>query len=215
MRNTRNRGFASAGMVLVLGLGTALAQTGTARQTQPTAGANAPGSMNSPGGGMSGSMSGMNMPGQASVQDKTFLKAATDGGLFEIKTSQLALQKSNSADVKQYAQQMIDDHTKLMEQMKPVAAEAGVTPQTDLQTKLHKTEYKKLQGLSGDAFDQAYIKDQLMDHQQTEQAFKTEESSGQLADEKSAATQGQPIIDDHMQKIQQIAQAHNVSTSGL
>ncbi len=164
---------------------------------------------------MSGSMSGMNMPGQASTQDKMFLKTASDGSLFEIKTSQLALQKSNSADVKQYAQQMIDDHNKLMEQMKPVAAEAGVTPPTDLVSKMHKAEYKKLQGLSGDAFDQAYIKAQLMDHQQTEQAFKTEESSGQLADEKSAATQGQPVIDDHMQKIQQIAQAHNVSTSGL
>ncbi len=204
MRNTTNRGFASAGMVLVLSLGTALAQTGTGSQTQTA-----------PGAGTSGSMSGMNMPGQASTQDKMFLKAASDGSLFEIKTSQLALQKSNSADVKQYAQQMIDDHTKLMEQMKPVAAEAGVTPPTDLVSKLHKTEYKKLQGLSGDAFDQAYIKAQLMDHQQTEKAFKTEESAGQLADEKAAATQGQPIIDDHMQKIQQIAQAHNVSTSGM
>ena len=215
MRNIGYLGFAPAGMIFVLSLGTAFAQTGTARQTQPTAGTTTPGSVNSPGGGMSGSMSGMNMPGQASAQDKTFLKAANDGSLFEIKTSQLALQKSNSADVKQYAQQMIDDHTKLIGQMKPVAAEAGMTPPTELQSKLHKTEYKQLQGLSGDAFDQAYIKDQLMDHQQTEQAFKTEESSGQLADEKSAATQGQPIIDDHMQKIQQIAQAHNVSTSGL
>ena len=215
MRNARLQGFASAGMVCILGLGTALAQAGGAGQSQATPGSTTPGSINAHVGSTSAAMSGMNMPGQASAQDKTFLKAASDGSLFEIKTSQLALQKSNSADVKQYAQQMIDDHTKLMEQMKPVAAEAGVTPPTELQSKLHKTEYKKLQGLSGDAFDQAYIKDQLMDHQQTEQAFKTEESSGQLSDEKSAANQGQPIIDDHMQKIQQIAQAHNVSTSGL
>ncbi len=213
MQKLRHLGLVAAGTVFVLG--TAFAQAGTARQTQPTAGANAPGSLNSPGGGVSGSLSGLNTTNQASAQDRTFLKAASDGSLFEIKTSQLALQKSNSADVKQYAQQMIDDHTKLMEQMKPVAAEAGVTPPTDLQSKLHKTEYKQLQGLTGDAFDQAYIKDQLMDHQQTEQAFKTEESSGQLADEKSAATQGQPTIDDHLQKIQQIAQAHNVSASGL
>ncbi len=203
------------GMALIVAGGTALAQAhGTASspaQSSPNsttaAGMNGQSTM--------GSMSGMNMPGKASSQDKDFLKAASDGSLFEIKTSELALQKSSSSDIKQYAQQMIDDHNKLMEQMKPVATEAGVTPPTDLVSKMHKSEYKKLQALSGDAFDQQYIKDQYMDHQQTEQAFKTEESSGQLADEKTAATQGQPVIDDHMQKIQQLAQSHNVQVSSL
>ena len=215
MRMIGHSRVAAAGMALALGLGTALAQTQTTGGSPASNGMNTPGAMNGPGGSMSGAMAGMSGQGQASPQDKNFLKTASDGSLFEIKTSQLALQKSNSADVKSYAQQMIDDHNKLMEQMKPVAAGAGVTPPTDLVSKLHKTEYKHLQGLSGDAFDQAYIKAQLMDHQQTAQAFKTEESSGQLADEKTAATPGQPIIDDHMQKIPQIAQAHNVSTSGL
>ncbi len=206
-------------MALALAGGAAVAQTGGAATSaaQSTAnGANSAAStVGQAGQSTMGSMSGMNMPGKASAQDKTFLKTAADGSLFEIKTSELALQKSSSPDVKQYAQQMIDDHNKMMEQMKPVATEAGVTPPTDLVSKLHKTEYKKLQGLSGDAFDQQYIKDQVMDHQQTETAFKTEESSGQLSDEKTLANQGQPIIDDHMQKIQQIAQAHNVQASSM
>ena len=202
-------------MALMLAGGTALAQAQGTTVSPSQTSANGATAAGMSGQGTMGSMSGMNMPGKASTQDKTFLKTASDGSLFEIKTSELALQKSNSPDVKQYAQQMIDDHNKLMDQMKPVATEAGVTPPTDLVSKMHKAEYKKLQGLSGDAFDQQYIKDQYMDHQQTEQAFKTEESSGQLADEKTTTNQGQPIIDDHMQKIQQLAQAHNVQVSSM
>ena len=148
----------------------------------------------------------------ASMQDKKFLKLASDGSLFEIKTSQLALQKSQSDDIKQYAQQMIDDHNKLMDQMKPVAAQAGVTPPTDLVSAKHKALYTKLQGLSGSEFDKAYIQAQFKDHQETHNAFQTEETKGTLPAEKDAATQGQPVVDQHLTHIQQIAQAHNVST---
>ena len=148
---------------------------------------------------------------KASTQDKLFLKNASDGSLFEIKTSELALKKSNSDDIKKYAQQMIDDHNKMMTQMQPIAAQAGVTPPTNLVTKMHKAEYKKLEGLSGDAFDQEYIKAQLTDHQKSDADFKMEASSGTLPDEKAAAQQGLPIIEQHLQEIQQIAQAHNVT----
>ncbi len=183
----KGRGLAMAAMVLGMGLGSAMAQ--------------------------SGDMSSMSGTGKAkaSTQDKLFLKNASDGSLFEIKTSELALKKSNSDDVKKYAQQMIDDHNKLMTQMQPVAAQAGVTPPTDLVSKMHKAEYKKLQGLSGDAFDQEYIKAQMTDHQKSDADFKMEASSGMLPDEKAAAAQGEPIVAQHLQMIQQIGQAHNVT----
>ena len=151
---------------------------------------------------------------QASAQDKKFLMTATDGSLFEIKTSQLALQKSQNADIKQYAQQMIDDHTKLMDQMKPVASEAGVTPQTDLMMAKHKALYSKLQGMNEPQFDQAYIKAQLADHKESQKAFQTEQSKGTLASEKAAAAQGQPIIDQHLQHIQQLSQSQSGKASG-
>ncbi len=181
-----------AGLVFALGLGTAMAQT--------TAGS-------------AGSAAASAATGAASAQDKKFLVQATDGSLFEIKTSQLALQKSSSDDVKQYAQKMIDDHNTLMTQMKPVAMQANVTPQTDLMEAKHKKEYKQLEGLSGTAFDTQYIKDQTADHQTTVTAFQKEINSGSLPDEKSAAQQGLPIVQGHMQMIQQIAQSHNVTTN--
>lgn len=198
-------------LALALSVGTAVAQQGGAPTPQQpsgqAAGANSPGGLNS-----AATMNGMNgmSTNGASMQDKMFLKNAAAGDMFEIQTSQLALQKSNSADVKQFAQMMIDDHTKLDNQMKPIATEAGVQPPTQLTGK-ERGEYKKLQGLSGDDFDKEYIKAMVDDHTKVSKAFGSEIANGTLPDEKMAAQQNKPTVDMHLQKAQQLAQAHNVS----
>jgi putative membrane protein len=195
--------------------GSAMAQNGGmngggAQQQQQQPGGAQQNGMNQPGG-----MNGMaTTGGQASMQDKMFLRQASAGDQFEIQTSQLALQKSSSDDVKQFAQMMIDDHTKLDNQMKPIAQEAGVQPATGLMGK-DKKEYAKLQGLSGPAFDQAYIKDMVMGHQKVDKAFASEVSDGTLPSEKQAAATNKPTVDMHLQKAQALAQAHNVTMSGM
>lgn len=143
------------------------------------------------------------------MQDKMFLRQAAEGGMFEIEAGKLALQKSSSDDVKQFAQHMIDDHSKLNEQMAPIAQKASVEPPKELKGK-EKKELQKLQGLSGQAFDTEYIQAMLKAHKNDSDAFKMEASNGQFPDEKQAAAQGGAIVDQHLQMIKQIAQAHNV-----
>lgn len=194
----------------LLATGTAMAQAGGmggAQQTQP-AGASQPGAMNST--TAPGAMTGMPTD-QASMQDKDFLREAGQGGMFEIQAGQLASQKGNSADVKQFGQMMVTDHTQLNEQMQPVFSAAGVKPPSGLNGK-DKKELAKLQGLSGDAFDQEYVACMLKDHKADKKAFQSEAANGQLAAEKAAATQGEAVIDKHLQAITQIAQAHNISS---
>ncbi len=58
--------------------------------------------------------------------DRMFVGKAMQGSMAEVQLGQLTLQKSNNDQVKQFAQRMIDDHTKLNEQMKPVAQQLGV-----------------------------------------------------------------------------------------
>ena len=203
------------GMALSMALGTgiAVAQAGGSGGAQQPSGGTPSGatSPNSPGGMNSqGQMNGMSGNG-ASMQDKMFLRKATQGSNFEIQTANLAMQKSSSDDVKQFAQMMIQDHTKLNDGMKPVASEAGVTPPTGI-SKKDKVVYKQLQGLSGDAFDKAYIQAMVKDHTEDLKQFKMEANNGQLASEKSAAEQGAQVVDMHLQKAQALAQAHNVSS---
>src|SRR3569623_1990088 len=64
----------------------------------------------------------------AGVTDpQEFSAKAAGAGDFEIQSSQLALTVSQNADIKAFAQMMIDDHTKAGGALKTAAATQGVT----------------------------------------------------------------------------------------
>ncbi len=151
--------------------------------------------------------------GQPSPVDKMFVSKAMQGSLAEVQLGQLTLQKSNNPQVKEFAQRMIDDHTKLNEQMKPVAQQLGVTVPDQISKGDRKT-IAKLQALSGPAYDQAYIKDMVKDHKQDLSEFQMEASSGQDQTAKDAANQGSKVIAQHLQMAQQMAKDQNVPSAG-
>jgi putative membrane protein len=149
----------------------------------------------------------------ASMTDRVFVKNAMEGGMAEVQLGQLTLQKSNNDQVKQFAQHMIDDHTKLNEEMKPVAQQLGVDTPTQVSKKDSKI-ISKLQALSGPAYDQAYIKDMVKDHKGDLSEFQAEASSGQDQTVKDAAAQGSKVIAQHLQMAQQLAKDQNVTAPG-
>jgi putative membrane protein len=145
-----------------------------------------------------------------SASDRVFVKNAMQGGMAEVQLGQLTLQKSNNDQVKQFAQRMIDDHTKLNEQMKPVAQQLRVDVPTQV-SKKDRNVMNKLQALSGPAYDQAYIKDMVKDHKDDLSEFQAEASSGQDQTVKDAAAQGSKVIAQHLQMAQQLAKDQNVA----
>src|SRR3984885_9861776 len=159
---------------------------------------------------MNSQMNGMQQAGQQSPIDRMFVTKAMQGSMAEVQLGQLTLEKSNNDQVKQFAQRMIDDHTKLNEQMKPVAQQLGVTPPNQISKGDRKT-IAKLQALSGPAYDQAYIQDMVKDHKQDLSDFQMEASSGQDQTVKDAANQGSKVIAQHLQMIEQIAKDRNVA----
>ena len=160
-------------------------------------------------------MAGSSMSGadKASPMDKKFVKEALMGGMAEVQLGQLASQKGSSDDVKQFGQKMVTDHTKLGDQMKTVASQIGVTPPTSVSPK-DQALMTKLQAMSGDAFDKAYIKAMVKDHEQDNMEFKKEASSGTSSAVKEAATKGDQVIEEHLSMIKDIAKKHNVMTGG-
>jgi putative membrane protein len=163
-------------------------------------------------------MSAMNQPANqnpnvsAQMMDKTFVKNALQGGMAEVQLGQLALQKSSNDDVKQFAQRMVDDHTKLGDEMKQVAQQMSVKI-PDAPSGKDKSTMAKLQALNGDAFDKAYIKDMVKDHEKDQKEFKQEAANATNPALKQVATQGEQVISEHLQMIQQIAQKDNVMAS--
>jgi hypothetical protein len=79
-----------------------------------------------------------------------------------------------------------------------------VTPPTS-PTMLDQVEIKKQQGLSGDQFDQEYIKTMVKAHEADLKDFQKEANSGTSSAVKTAASEGTDVISNHLSMIRQIA----------
>ncbi|MFB2895739.1 DUF4142 domain-containing protein [Aerosakkonemataceae cyanobacterium BLCC-F50] len=131
-----------------------------------------------------------------SSSDRLFMNKAAQGNLAEIRLSQLALQKGSSDQVKQYAQQMIDQHTQASNQLAQIAAQKGVTLPTQLDAQ-HQQIERQLQRLSGASFAQAYMRAMVNDHAQTVALFQKQTQQGRDQDVVSFASELLPAIQEH------------------
>lgn len=147
---------------------------------------------------------------KASAADKRFVKDAMQGGMAEVQLGQLASDKGNSGDVKEFGQKMVHDHTELNDQMKQVAGQVGVTPPESV-TPMDKALETKLKALSGDDFDKAYIRAMVKDHRKDLMDFKKEASTGSSSTVKDAANKGSQVIAEHFKMAKDMAKSHGLS----
>jgi putative membrane protein len=197
----------SAFTILLNAMAVAQYQPGGAGQQQP----NMPTQPTNPSTGTMGPDN--SLATQQASADQAFVRKALEGGATEVQLGQLAQQKSQSEDVKQFGQKMVEDHTQLGEQMKPIAQQLGVKEPKG-PSKKDKQLIAKLEGLSGPQFDEAYIQAMIKDHKEDLKEFKNEAQSASNQNVKQAAQQGAGVISQHLQMIEQIAQNHNVATDG-
>ena len=124
--------------------------------------------------------------GSAAAQsaDQPVAREAAMGGMAEVALGNLAKEKASNADVKQFADRMVTDHGKANDELKQWAQEKKVTLPAATDAK-HKATRDRLAKLSGDAFDKAYMRDMVMDHQHDVAAFKREAESGKDANLKA------------------------------
>jgi putative membrane protein len=134
---------------------------------------------------------------KTSSADMKFAKDAAIGGLEEVELGKLAVQKASNEKVKQFGQRMVDDHSKASDELKSVAAKDNITIPSDLDAK-HKAMVDKYSNLSGTAFDRAYMKDMVKDHQMDVAEFQKEASNGSNYDLKSWAGTTLPILQEHL-----------------
>ncbi|MGO9437859.1 MAG: DUF4142 domain-containing protein [Terracidiphilus sp.] len=167
----------------------------------------------SPGMGTPESSPGTAPTGQ-NFSDQAFVAKALAGGDAEVQLGQLAEQKSQSDDVKQFAQKMVSDHTQMGDKwFKPVAKQLGVSEPKGPDKK-DKKLIAKLETLSGPQFDTEYIQAMEKNHKQDLKEFNEEAQSTQDPNVKQVAQQGATIIQQHLQLIEQVAKNHNVDVDG-
>ncbi|MBI6947161.1 MULTISPECIES: DUF4142 domain-containing protein [Pseudomonas] len=102
----------------------------------------------------------------------SFVDNATAGGIAEIETSRLALEKSQSADIKAFANMMITDHGKANDELASIAKANDI--EVPDSTTLVKQAKEKILDMRDESFDAAYANNQVKAHEETIELFKKE-----------------------------------------
>ena len=125
--------------------------------------------------------------------DTLFPVAAAQSDLYEITSSELALERAVSEEVRTYAQTMIGHHTMTTKQLTPIAEELGLTLPTET-TAAAKLDVAYLETLEGAAFDTAYMEQQMVSHQAAVAAFEIASKTAQNEALQAFAMENLPII---------------------
>lgn len=131
-----------------------------------------------------------------------FAAEAAQGGMLEVKLADLALQKSNNAQVKAFARKMKEDHTKANEKLKDIVGSNQQLP-TNL-TAEQQEQVNNLQSKSGSAFNKAYADTMVQDHQKDVAEFENASSNAPTEQLRNFASQTLPTLKEHLKLAQQL-----------
>jgi predicted outer membrane protein/sporulation protein YlmC with PRC-barrel domain len=139
-----------------------------------------------------------------SVNAAEFVNNAANSDMFEIQSSQLALNKTQDSRIREFAQHMVQDHTAASDKLK--AAAQGQTVPTTLDQE-HTQMLQQLQQASGNDFNSSYVQMQMNGHQKAVSLFESYAQNGDNAQLKQFAQQTVPTLRQHLQQITQIQNA--------
>ena len=135
---------------------------------------------------------------------QAFMAAAGASDLYEIQSSKLALDKSDNVSVKDFANTMIEDHTKTTQAVKDAAAKAGLTAPEPMLTPDQQQMIDTLTPLLGHKFDVEYARQQLPAHQQALLLMTNYAQNGDTPALRDAAQSAIPIIEHHLASLKQM-----------
>lgn len=139
--------------------------------------------------------------------DIAFLDQAAQNGHAEVESSKLALTRATNAQVKSFAQQMIDDHTKANQELAALASSKGVQVPTE-PSLAQRGKMKLLSAAEGASFDQRYADSMgVTAHQDTIKLFEKASTDAKDPDVKAFAVKMLPTLQHHLQMAQDLKKA--------
>ncbi len=132
--------------------------------------------------------------------DRTFAHKVGLGGMFEVNSSKLALDKTQSPKVKDFATNEVKEHTAVGDRLKSIASAKGIDVPTQPDAKFQKM-YDALAAKSGDAFDQLYIADMKTVHHTDGGLFAKEAKTTKDPDLQAFASDTTKIVQRHIETL--------------
>lgn len=134
----------------------------------------------------------------ASLNTSDFVAAAAMSDMYEIESSKMAVGRTKSPEIKNYAQMMIDGHTKTTAELKTLigGVEDAVIP-AELDER-RKGLLDNLRGASDADFDNTYLDQQTAAHTETLAFMEGYSRTGENAGLKAFAAKTAPVVNGHL-----------------
>ena len=147
----------------------------------------------------------------AKPTDPQIAHIAYTAGLIDVEAGKLALEKSQNEEVRSFAQRMIGDHSAVNDQALALVKKLNVTPEdnptSQSLTKEADATRKKLAGLTGAAFDKAYVDNEVAYHKTVNGALSTTLiPDAQNSELKSLLQNGLNVFEAHLEHAERLAQ---------
>jgi putative membrane protein len=129
--------------------------------------------------------------------DTKFAVNAADGGLMEVELGKLALTNASSQQVKDFGQQMVNDHSAGNDELKAIAQRKNIS----LPASLSESKQKKVNDMAkkkGADFDKAYVDMMVKDHEDDISEFKKEADKGNDTEIKNWAAGKVAVLQHHL-----------------
>jgi putative membrane protein len=142
--------------------------------------------------------------GAGGLTDPQIAMIAVTADNVDIDAGKFASEKATSKEVKDFAQTMVRDHTAVNGKATALAKKLNVTPEESATSKSLKADgdatLTKLKGLSGAAFDKAYVDNEVAYHEKVIEAVtKTLIPNTKNAELKALLESAGPIFNSHLE----------------
>ena len=143
--------------------------------------------------------------GANAASDDAFVKKAIQGGLAEVKLGELAQQRAQSPEVKEFAQHLVSEHQQANTELQQLAQTKGMKVDTEVSGK-HKQAMSRLEKVSGQEFDKKFMDTVVKEHKDDIKDFKKQAEKGKDAEIKEWAQKTLPALEKHLEMAQQVQQ---------
>ena len=144
-----------------------------------------------------GEKTGVNAVLGISPTTPDFVKEVAISDMFEIASSKLAAERADAA-TKEFANQMVTDHTKTSTELKAAVASDPKTPIPDTLDSAHQKKLDTLQGLNGTDFTKQYRTMQVNAHEDAVSLFQRYAKGGDSETLKAWAAKTLPALQHHL-----------------
>jgi putative membrane protein len=105
-------------------------------------------------------------PLQTATDDAQLVREIVQANLAEIAAGRLAVEKARSRTVREYGRRMVEEHRMLQVEASELRSAKGVPLPTG-PDRGQQAQLRKLEALSGEAFERSYMEQALQDHAET------------------------------------------------